>query len=326
MSRNVNRPNGGAVGNRPGLCLYWRSDALAGGVSPRAVVPHGGLRLGLTLIEVLLSMALLGTIVTIAYMTFATAVRSWRAGNRLADHLNHADYTIEQLVMGLRSAYYADTGRVEARYGFVHEPGEAGGYPADRFSWVKLGGALVGGDPLLSGTPHRVEVFVDPPTGLSQELADGLTHGLGVRAWRIDAQAVDFDPDSVEAVFLSPRILGLQCRMAESEALTAMDPGEIEWLDEWDAAVTNRLPRAVELTLFIEPARPDGEPLEVRRIVQLPMAERAWNPVQRQADRVQQTRRRRPPPSRRERAPESRPPTRQPLVPDRRSPTGGGAP
>lgn len=233
-------------------------------------------RAGLTLVEIVLAVGLLGTVMTIAGMTFATALRSWRAGSRLADHLHHADFAIEQIVAALRSAYYADTGRAEARYGFVHQSDGLGFHPADSISWVKLGGALIGDDPALAGAPHRVEVFVKPENGFLDDDA----YGLGVRSWRIDAQSGDFKPDDVAAVFISPRIVGMKCRMADPGD-EYLERGEIEWLDQWEPGMTNRLPRAVEVTLYVEPPRPGDDPLEVRRVVELPMAELSWRPITR---------------------------------------------
>ncbi len=228
-------------------------------------------RHGLTLIEILLAVGLMAIVISIAFASFAVALNAWRSGTRLADRLTHADHVIEHLVMGLRSAYYADTGKVESRYGFVHSRDSFGALPRDRISWVKLGGALIGDAEVMAGTPHRVEVAVDPVSDHPDE------RGIAVRAWRIDAQADEFEPDSIKWMFLTPHVVGFQCRVNDPD----LEPDDIQWLDEWPEEHTNRLPRVVELTLFISPAREGGEPFPVRRIVEIPLSDLAWNPRQR---------------------------------------------
>jgi hypothetical protein len=45
---------------------------------------------------------------------------------------------------------------------------------------------------------------------------------------------------------------------------------DIKWDDEW--ANSNSLPKAVEVTLFVRPAEEGKDPLEIKRIVKIPMA------------------------------------------------------
>jgi hypothetical protein len=52
---------------------------------------------------------------------------------------------------------------------------------------------------------------------------------------------------------------------------------ELQWLDTWEGDLTNRLPRAVELTLLLPPPQAGGEPVAIRRIVELPLAELSWS-------------------------------------------------
>ena len=49
---------------------------------------------------------------------------------------------------------------------------------------------------------------------------------------------------------------------------------EIEWLDEWE--YTNKLPTVVELTLYLQPMKEGDEPVEVKRIIGIPVAELGW--------------------------------------------------
>lgn len=174
--------------------------------------------------------------------------------------------------MGLRSAFYPDNGKtVSPAYGFQMDDVGGETEPRDVLRWVKIGSALVGADAPYAGTPHRVEASVRA----ADEQGDPDEVGLAVRSWRLDLQPEDFKPEEVKPVFLSSRILGLNCRMLDPQ-MDAADE-ELQWLDTWEGDLTNRLPRAVELTLLLPPPQAGGEPVAIRRIVELPLAELSWS-------------------------------------------------
>ncbi|MDD5708095.1 MAG: prepilin-type N-terminal cleavage/methylation domain-containing protein [Kiritimatiellae bacterium] len=236
---------------------------------------------GLTLIELLLAIVLLTIVTAVTYFSFDAGAKAWRAGTELADSLHHADYVIEQLAMGLRSAYYPDAERPVGAYGFVLSDSGEGENAHDTISWVKLGTALVGADSPVAGTPHRIEVTVAPPDDRADDTA-AREGGLAVRAWRLAALPEDFDPSKdVSTLVLTPRVVGLNCRvldpennLMEGDAPSADD--ELEWSDVWTDDYTNRLPYAVEVSLYLAPADSHSDPLEVKRIVELPLAPLAW--------------------------------------------------
>ena len=68
-------------------------------------------RSGITLVELLLAITLMAIIASVTYFSFEAGTRAWRTGTEVANNLHHADYVLEQLVMGLRSAYYPDAAR-----------------------------------------------------------------------------------------------------------------------------------------------------------------------------------------------------------------------
>jgi len=216
---------------------------------------------GFTLLELMLAVGILAVVTTVTYMAFAAVVTAWKRGTALTDALHHGDFVVEQLVMGMRSAYYPDARGGSAVYGFQTEDRGGGLYGADSMSWVKLGYALVGKECPFAGGPHRVKV--------SLEADDEGREAVAVRAWRVHGQPEDFDPDEIEPVFLSARVRGLNCRSAYREV-----DGEIEWLDEWDD--TNRLPTVVEITLYLDPLEEGGEPVEIKRVIGIPVAELSW--------------------------------------------------
>ncbi len=220
-------------------------------------------RAGFTLLEVLLAVTILSIVASVTFMTFSAATSAWQRGTALMDRIHHGDFVINQLMMALRSAYYPDGQGDVPAYGFQHKDNGDGPEAEDEISWVKLGGALVGRDIAYAESPHRVRFFLtDNEVG---------RRSAAVVSWRLEGQSDTFDPDQLEPVFLSSRVQGFNCRAAWS--LNA--DGEIDWQDEWKE--TNRIPSAVEVTLYIEPVAPDMPPVELKRIVGLRTAELVWS-------------------------------------------------
>ena len=219
---------------------------------------------GMTLVELILAVGLMALVSTVAFLGYDAAVRAWRAGTELSNSLHQGDYIMEQLVMGLRSAYCPRP----SGYGFTMTDDGDGPTARDSIQWTKLGTALVGADASYAGMPHAVEVSVRDVTD-----ARGKTRtGLAVRSWRLDLQQADFDPDKVPPVLLSTRVVGFNCRTLDTKqpATTIGAKPDLHWMDSWEA--TNTLPRVVEITLFLHPVEEGKDPLEMKRIVRLPMA------------------------------------------------------
>jgi len=217
---------------------------------------------GFTLLEILLAVTIMAIVSSVTFMTFSAATSAWQKGTALVDSLHHGDYVIEQLVMGLRSAYFPDVKGGDAEYGFVHEDNGDGATAEDTISWVKLGGALIGRESPFAETPHRIRFYLSDDE-------DG-DRAATVQAWRLQGQPDDFDPEEVEPVFLSKRVVGFNCRMAWE----LDDDGKIDWLDEWEE--TNRIPTVVEVSLYVEPVEKGGDPVELKRVVGLRVGALAW--------------------------------------------------
>lgn len=212
---------------------------------------------GFTLLEIMLAVAILAVATTVTYMSFSAVATAWRRSQNLSKDIHRADYVMDQLEMGLRSSYYSD-----ATCGFWLEDGGDGAGSADKISWVKLGSALVGADCPFLGTPHRVTFFLEDAS-----------HGkaAAITAYQLRRQSDDFNPEEdLEPILLSKGIVGFNCRPQDPLATGE----EIEWMDEWED--TNKIPRVVELTLYMEPLDEDGDTVEIKRIVEIPVAPLAW--------------------------------------------------
>ena len=247
-----------------------------------------------TLIELILSVTLLSVITVTAYLCLSTATRSWRVGVEAADAVNHGDYIMEQILMGLRSAYYPEVNSIDSgagQYGMqlVNDGDEEEAH--DSLTWVKLGSALVGADSEVANTPHKVVLsIVAKGESENEDLEAG---GLVLRSWRMSALPEDFDPDDenyVKPLLLMPGVIGLNFRIlnpkdnlaegklpgVEEESSFELDEEE-KWIDEdWTGDYTNRLPYAVEATLYLEPPDDRSDPIMVQRVTTLPTAFLSW--------------------------------------------------
>jgi prepilin-type N-terminal cleavage/methylation domain-containing protein len=220
-------------------------------------------RAGFTLVEILLAITLMAVVCAVTYMTFSVVSTAWRRGMALSDDLHHGDFAIEQLVMALRSAYYPGTKSTDGTYGFQLEDRGQGDQSGDVISWVKLGSSLVGSDCPFYASPHRVQFWVGPGD-------DGDSCAM-VRAWRLQGQAEDFDPEKVTPQAISREITGFNCRVAYRSV-----NDEIEWLDTWEGDQTNKLPTMVEVTLYLKPLHDGGEAVEIKRVATIPAAPLSW--------------------------------------------------
>jgi prepilin-type N-terminal cleavage/methylation domain-containing protein len=236
-----------------------------------SIIRNNG-RNGFTLVEILMAIAIYGLIAGAVSATFHTAITTWRGANAAADAMHHADNSIDQIYMALRSAYYPEASAPMDKYGFSHED-EGGDQPKSRdvISWVKLGSTLIGEDTPYAGVPHRVEVSMmddDGPFG----------PGLYVRSWRLDGQPDDFDvEDDTIPVLISSAVVGFNCQMMDPDKRSNTVTEEINWLDDWEQ--TNRVPEAVRISLAVASPSPKQKPMIIERYIEIPISELSWNPV-----------------------------------------------
>jgi len=238
---------------------------------------------GFTLIELLVALALMVIALGITFSTFYSISKAWQRGQTMAENLNRGEFIMEQIVCGLHSAFYpvrqsssatntqstntnvTVTASSSSDYGFVLVNDGDGSTARDSISWVKTGAALLGPEDSLWRGLHRVNISVE-------EDEDGRP-AVASRAWRPYGNAIDFKPEDVTPFFISEKVMGLNCRVARE----ADENEGWKWEDEWGPDATNRLPLAVEVILYLEPIDERNEPVEIKRVVEIPVAPLSWS-------------------------------------------------
>lgn len=228
---------------------------------------------GFTMIELMMAIMIMAVMMVIAFFTFNTVVRNWQKSMELVDKIQYADYALTQVVSGLRSAYYPTDGKQSDDFGFqLYDNGDKED-AADMIVWTKLGTAIVGNSSTLSETPHRVKIYVeketrDTPGGLMvQATPDLLT----------DEQKEDLQDEKIfEPYLLVQGVRGFNCRVADKDNPFNED-GSWNWQDEWNTS--NCLPRAVELTFYLDPLEERGDPESMLRVVEIPLWEISQKPI-----------------------------------------------
>jgi len=208
-------------------------------------------RSGFTLMEMLIAMAILALAMSLVWQSFTMILSAQRRGEDLLDGLHHGEYVMDSLVEGLRSAAFYQA--AQNRFSFVLEPGEGTQYPQDRISWVKTGPAFIPPTSPLAYGMHRIEFTVgDEAEGLRGALVRAYPHMAGE-----DDPVHALDPQLVSAT-----VLGFRCRV--------YDPETEWWVEEWEAGMV--MPGLLELTLYLAPLEEGGDPVVMRRVVDIPVS------------------------------------------------------
>ncbi len=209
-------------------------------------------RRGFTLLEALVSMALLAITVVIIAGAFRAVTAAWTRGGSAIEELHHGDFVAGQVTAALRSAAYFRSNTSTSLYGFQFED-QDGAYPRDRISWVTTSRAMVSPTSAFARATHRIELSVEETRDMREPV-------LVARAWSHLAR--DVRRDDIEPWIVSPRVRGLDCRFWNAE--------REEFEDEWTN--TNRLPDRVEMNLYFDPPSGATEPLVMRRMIDIPVS------------------------------------------------------
>lgn len=226
-------------------------------------------RAGFTLIELLAAILILSMMTIVGGVAFTSVIGGWHRATALADRMQTADYALNQVVAGLRSAYYPADGNQKDEWGFMMEDRGDGEDPSgsDWIEWTKIGTAMIGSTSAFSETTHRVRLWVEEARGRDEP------GGLKIRVWNPDLFVEDdrsrFDEeDRGEEMLLVEDVVGFDCQVQKDAAEVESD-GKPKWADEW--ATSNAIPYRVKITFRMKPAEKGEEPLPILRVVEIPL-------------------------------------------------------
>lgn len=215
--------------------------------------PHSAIRpphsAGFTLLELLVALAILVFAFAIVWESFSATVTAWQRGQDLLDELRHGDFVMEQFVSALRSTAFFTT--KPGAYGFHLKNNGSGMGAADVLSWVTTSSAFMHPDSPFFNSLHRLVLHLEPNE-------DGET-AVAVRAYPYLTEEEEL---SADPWFVSTEVKGINCRVYDFEDET--------WESEWED--TNSVPSLVEITLTLDPIEQYGEPVTLKRVVEIPVA------------------------------------------------------
>jgi len=207
-------------------------------------------RVGFTLIEMLVALAIFSLAAAMAAAAFWSVTKAWSRGGEMLEQLHYGDFAMEQLVTAMRGAAWFPSKPVA--FGFwLDERGGTGKSAANQVSWVTSGTAFLPPDSPLQNGLHRLSVTVDSVGG---------ERGLVVRAWPHLAE--DFKESDAEPWLICPEVEGFACEWYDFE--------QEDWSQKWEE--TNSLPKLVRLTLTMKQRKDFDENLELQRLVELEVA------------------------------------------------------
>ena len=233
-------------------------------------------RAGFTMIEMLAAILILSVMTIITGVTFTSVINSWKKATVVAERMQTADYALNQIVAGLRSAYYPADGNQKEEWGFMLlDNGEGESVSeSDTVEWTKLGNAIIGDKSTMGETSHRVRMWVEE----SREKDE--PGGLWVRVWNPDLFVQDdnsrFDEDEFgEEFLLVEDVIGFDCQV-QKDAKEVESDGKPKWEETWDAS--NSIPYRVKITFRMKPPEKGDDPLPILRVVEIPVSGLSQNP------------------------------------------------
>lgn len=236
---------------------------------------HEMRRAGFTMIEMLAAILILSVMTIVTGVTFTSVINSWKKATLVAERMQTVDYALNQVVAGLRSAYYPPDGNQKDEWGFALIDGGDGesASESDMIEWTKLGNAIVGDKSTLGETSHRVRMWVEDSRSRDEP------GGLWVRVWNadlIDTEDPDFDEDEYGQEFLLVEdVIGFDCKVQKDSKEVETD-GRPKWEEEW--ATSNQIPYRVKIAFRMKPPEKGDDPLPVLRVVEMPLSAYSQNP------------------------------------------------
>lgn len=250
------------------------------------------LKKGFTLIELMLAVSLLSVMTVVTILTFRAVTNGWRISREYVDRLERTDHSIDQLVSGLKCAYYTHTGEQSYEYGFSLIDNGDGDSPreSDVIEWTKKGPAMIGGS-ATGDAVHRIQVQVleegdrtwgeeIEKTGLYARVKP-MAKVIEDTSGHFDADEFNFESDELyRPILIAKDVEGFNCRVLAKEPEDTGKNAKIDksdWEDEFTAS--NSVPYKIQLTLYILKEDPEYRSRKTKvpllRTIRMPVHEQS---------------------------------------------------
>lgn len=250
------------------------------------------MRRGFTMLELLMAVMLLGMMSVVSIVTYRAVTNGWRVSREYMDTLERTDYALDQLVSGLRCAYYPHTGEQSYDYGFLLTDQGDGDSPreSDIIEWTKKGPALIGGSASGDAT-HRIQVRVleegdsswgerIEKTGLYARVKPMAKVMPESTSSTRDDEFTFANDELYRPILIAKGVDGFNCRVQAKEPEDS-EKGKKEdkeaFEDEFTAS--NAVPYKVQLTFYVQKEDPEyasrRQRVPMLRIVRLPVHEQS---------------------------------------------------
>ena len=249
------------------------------------------MRKAFTLVELMLAVTLLGVMTVVTILTFRAVTNGWRVSREYVDRLERTDYAIDQLVSGLKCAYYPHGGEQTYDYGFMLTDNGDGDSPreSDVIEWTKKGPAMIGGSS-TGDAIHRIQVMVleegDRTWGEEIERT-GLYARVKPMAKVIpessgrDEDEFTFESDELyRPILIAKDVEGFNCRVLREQPDSTGKNAKIDksdWEDEFSNS--NSLPYKIQLTMLVLKEDPEyrsrKSKVPILRTIKMPVHEQS---------------------------------------------------
>ncbi|MEE9369304.1 MAG: type II secretion system protein [Pontiella sp.] len=216
-------------------------------------IEHLKMRIGFTLLELLVAMVILTIAMSIAFQAFSGTIRGWKRGTEVINGIKHGDFAMTQLISCLRSTIYFFNPR--KTYAFKIEKGNTGGLPSDMISFVTASSAFMPNDSPFATAPHRIKLLID-----DDDRGNPALFALPMPAI---ADEEEFEDEyDAEPILVSRAIQGLEILIWDKELE--------DWTEEWEPE--NSVPERILVTVFVASEDENEEPIEFSRVIEIPVS------------------------------------------------------
>jgi len=196
-------------------------------------------RLGMTLIEVLVSLSIGSIVIAAVFGVLASAQRAREQGETRSDLFQSARVALNQIERDLRVAVYRSN---DTNFDFTGVSDEMNGLPADQLDFAAASGSP-GASLLPTGDLVRVSYAIADPRETSRR-------GFVREALSIPLPAsVSLEQEELATREYCPSAVGLD--------VVYYDPDAQNWVEDWQQRTS--LPSAVKVTLYVVPPARDEE-------------------------------------------------------------------